>query len=74
MSDESPKTPPLGDGDPPREVQQLIAKWRKKADEPFHHFIAGTYGNCADELSALLTAAGRDQQVKDLESRVDGER
>jgi hypothetical protein len=30
MSDESPKTPPLGDGDPPREVQQ-VPDWLEDA-------------------------------------------
>jgi hypothetical protein len=92
MSDESPKTPPLRDGDPPREVQQLIAEWRRLVvvnREQLPHVVqthgmraaeqwnviyrdrADIYERCANDLSALLTAAGRDQKVQDLESRVD---
>jgi hypothetical protein len=65
--------------EPPREVQQLIEKWRKEADrcerakdarqDPYDD-TGWAYINkaqvCrahADELSALLTAAGRDQNV-----------
>jgi hypothetical protein len=79
MSIESPQHPALRDGDPPREVQQLIEKWEHRAniDEAMIRVMsdeedtlrircksrAFATRECIAELSALLTAAGRDQNV-----------
>lgn len=74
----------LGDGDPPREVQQLIEKWRAEEQRlcrmadgqgqtQYAERLAAkadAYGSCADELSALLTAAGRDVTKAELAEHV----
>jgi hypothetical protein len=56
-----PQFAPLRDGDPPREVQQLIAEMRQEdwsAHTTHPASVEAVVNRWADELSALLTAAG----------------